>query len=271
MKEAMAKVKPEENMICASPELTNESLTMIQKWAKECVKTDITGSFHYFDTHIPVHEQISLDRLESAKRIYIIGVELSLDHPVVNHIVQNLRFSKKIPVSFITTNRNSPSLHKVDEAIFVDDYQDFVKNWTTPSECVAIVSEKNPIWKNAKNALLLREACNAQGIIDLGIISAYPHDYFSKKLVKNFFIFGENPLVQHIELFNALKTAPFLSVQSHFMNETTAIAGLVFPMNFAIEIGGSYTSTFGVTQKFDAVKRCEFGWNDYQFYRMMMV
>jgi len=38
------------------------------------------------------------------------------------------------------------------------------------------------------------------------------------------------------------------------------------PMNFAIEIGGSFTSSFKVIQNLSVIKNCEFGWNDYHFY-----
>jgi hypothetical protein len=41
-------------------------------------------------------------------------------------------------------------------------------------------------------------------------------------------------------------------------------------MNFAIEIGGSFTSSFKVAQSFNAIKRCEFEWNDYRFYARLL-
>jgi anaerobic selenocysteine-containing dehydrogenase len=59
-------------------------------------------------------------------------------------------------------------------------------------------------------------------------------------------------------------------VQSVFENETTALADLILPMNFAIELGGSFTSSFKAVQPFDAVRPCPFPWNDYQFYAQLM-
>jgi predicted molibdopterin-dependent oxidoreductase YjgC len=89
---------------------------------------------------------------------------------------------------------------------------------------------------------------------------------FERKEPKNLFIFGENSIAEHPEVKALLKAASFVCVQSVFENEATSVADLVLPMNFAIEIGGSFTSTFKVAQNFSAIKTCEFGWNDYQFY-----
>ena len=66
-----------------------------------------------------------------------------------------------------------------------------------------------------------------------------------------------------------MKNSNFICVQSIFENETTEIADLVLPMNFGIEIGGSYTSSFKVAQNFQAVKKTSFTWNDYQFYAQL--
>jgi hypothetical protein len=41
-------------------------------------------------------------------------------------------------------------------------------------------------------------------------------------------------------------------------------------MNFAIELGGSFTSSFKVAQPFEAVRSCPFKWNDYEFYGQLM-
>jgi predicted molibdopterin-dependent oxidoreductase YjgC len=132
--------------------------------------------------------------------------------------------------------------------------------------------------------LLLKTSCNSQGIYDMGILPEYgpgfrkmEGDYmellkevwqtddlptqFERKEAKNLFVFGGNGPVE--------QDASFICVQSIFENEATAVADLVIPMNFAIETGGSFTSSFKVAQSFNAVKTCEFGWNDYQFYAQL--
>jgi len=141
--------------------------------------------------------------------------------------------------------------------------------------------------------MTLKMACNSQGIFDMGIYPEYGPGFrkiegeylellkkvwgtdnlstqFEQKEVKNIFIFGGNPYVEESEFARLIKSASFVCVQALFENETTSVAAdLVLPMNFAIEIGGSFTSSFKVAQNFNAVKTCEFGWNDYQFYAQL--
>jgi len=76
---------------------------------------------------------------------------------------------------------------------------------------------------------------------------------------------GEYPFCKEV-----IEKTDFLCVQSVFENETTALADLILPMNFAIELGGSFTSSFKVAQPFEAVRPCPFEWNDYQFYAQLM-
>jgi anaerobic selenocysteine-containing dehydrogenase len=97
-----------------------------------------------------------------------------------------------------------------------------------------------------------------------------PKILLQNKEVKNIFIFGDNLVEKHPDTKEYLEAADFICVQSVFENETTALADLILPMNFAIELGGSFTSSFKVAQPFDAVRPCPFEWNDYQFYAQLM-
>jgi predicted molibdopterin-dependent oxidoreductase YjgC len=174
-------------------------------------------------------------------------------------------------------------------------------------ESVCIVSEKtideltflelkNTMYLTEKQGkmysgiMTLKKACNSQGLYDMGIHPEYgpgfrklegkylellqkvwktdslPTPYVSESVAKNIFIFGED--VAHLQAIKQ-QSASFVCVQSLFENEATALADLVLPMNFAIEIGGSFTSSFKVAQSFKAVKTCEFDWNDYQFYAQL--
>lgn len=142
----------------------------------------------------------------------------------------------------------------------------------------------------------LKPSCNTQGLFDMGILPEYgpgyrkiegvylellkniwqsqklpstftsQHDILKNFDSKNLFIFGQNPVKELPDSLEKLKKSNFICVQSLFENETTAIADLVFPMNFSIEIGGSYTSSFKVAQSFQAVKKSPIEWNDYKFY-----
>ena len=331
--------------IFISPELTNESMYMIQKWARAGVKTNDVGSLSHINTKTSVfnlnkNDNLPLPELTGAKRVYIIGTNLAQDHPVVSHIVQNMHFQNQTPVTYITQDTNCFYKFRVDETIVVKDYCAFVRainhyliksekafgvfikelglnykeykeailqeNYTqlleqagvaanivekiaqeliAVPESVVIVSEKtideaafceikNTMYLTEKQCKLfsgmmtLKTACNSQGLYDMGI---YPEDAleFRKKTADNIFIFGENLPMEHPETAELFKSASFVCVQSLFENEATAIADLILPMNFAIETGGSYTTTFKVAQPFKAVKSCEFGWNDYHFYAQL--
>ncbi|MCL2132394.1 MAG: hypothetical protein FWH36_08115, partial [Lentimicrobiaceae bacterium] len=143
--------------------------------------------------------------------------------------------------------------------------------------------------------VILKTACNSQGLYDMGIHPEYgpgfrkiegeylellkkvwktddlpaQFGYEDKISAKNIFIFGENPPKDYPEAMKYFGSASFICVQSLFENEATDLADLVLPMNFAVEIGGTFTTSFKVAQTFNAVKTCEFGWNDYQFYAQL--
>lgn len=153
--------------------------------------------------------------------------------------------------------------------------------------------------KTFSGIINLKPSCNTQGLFDMGILPEYgsgnrkiegsylellkntwhcqklstdfvcPGDVISKGNSKNLFIFGQNPVKEIPDALEMLKKSNFICVQSIFENETTETADLVLPMNFSIEIGGSFTSSFKVAQNFQAVKKTSFTWNDYQFYAQL--
>jgi len=148
--------------------------------------------------------------------------------------------------------------------------------------------------------MLLKPDCNTQGLYDMGIHPNYgpgfrkwekdyieflkkiwnvdtlptdttcPGTLLGNKQVQNLFIFGDNIVEEYPFTKEFIEAADFICVQSIFENKTTALADLVLPMNFAIELGGSFTSSFKVAQPFDAIRPCPFNWNDYQFYAELM-
>ena len=366
-----AQTKPEEQAVLVSPNLPNELMYVIQKWVRAGLKTNSVSSTYFLNKseifNLNKNDNVPLHELYGAKRLYILETELSEKHPVINHYVQNHRYTNQIPVTFITSNTKSSYLHKVDEAIVIKDSGSFVKvlNYyllknnkafgifvegialgfedykntllrenfeallqkagvsesmvqnlaqellETP-ETIFIVSEHHltePTFCELKNLMLLTEKqgktfsgmmclkthCNAQGLFDMGVHQNYgtgfrkieePYLNLLQKTweieqlpqeqiclstlldshkAKNVFLFGENPVKEFHTLTEYFKAADFLMVSAIFENETTAIADLVLPMNFGIEIGGSYTSSFKVVQPFEAIKPCPFDWNDYRF------
>jgi predicted molibdopterin-dependent oxidoreductase YjgC len=340
---------------------------MIQKWARAGVKTNAIGAQNFAPLQLPFninkHDNLQPHELTKAKQVYIVGTNLAQDHPVISHLIQNMRFEKHTPVTYITQESNCLFSRRVDNIIHVKDYHAFIRainyfllkskkafgifleglalnfsaykaallqenykqlleksgveantvekiaqEWIDIPESVIIVSEKTidcTTFCELKNSMYLTEkqgkmfsgmmtlktACNSQGLFDMGIHPKYgpgfrkiEGDYlellkkvwktndlptnYERKEAKNLFIFGENG--ENNEMAELVKSASFVCIQSLFENDATSVAAdLVLPMNFAIEIGGSFTSSFKVVQSFNAVKTCEFGWNDYQFYAQL--
>ena len=375
IKSETARAKSGENVVCVSPTLTNESMYMIQKWARAGVKTNTIGSVSHINKglafNLHKHDNLPLQELSDAKSVYIVGTNLAQDHPVVSHLVQNMRVKNRIPVTYITQDAGCLYAGRVDQTITVKNHHAFVmainyyllkngkafgifldgfalhfdtykeailqENYNdlleksgvgadivekiaqglidTP-QAVCIVSEKTmeqPAfceWKNtmyltekqgktSSGMMILKTACNSQGLYDMGIHPQYgpgfrkiegdyaallkqvwktgelsaefqcPGDILTQKAAKNVFVFGENLMGEHPEMAELFKSSSFVCVQSLFENETTALADLVLPMNFAIEIGGSFTTSFKVAQNFGTAKTCAFGWNDYRFYAQL--
>jgi len=191
------------------------------------------------------------------------GIDASIVEKIANELIDT-------PESVIIVSEKT-----IDEAAFQE-----LKN-------TMYLTEKQG--KMFSGIMTLKKACNSQGLYDMGIHTEYgpgfrkmegeylellqkvwktdglPTPYRSENLAKNVFVFGDNAEI----LRAALQSASFICVQALFENELTALADLVLPMNFAIEIGGSFTSSFKVLQSFKAVKTCEFGWNDYHFYAQL--
>ncbi|MEI8204785.1 MAG: molybdopterin-dependent oxidoreductase, partial [Bacteroidota bacterium] len=79
-------------------------------------------------------------------------------------------------------------------------------------------------------------------------------ELLDKGMLKNLFIFGEDPIGCSMDKTSAnawLGKASFVMVQDYFMTETAKQANLILPASFPIETGGSYTNTQKVLQKFD--------------------
>jgi len=142
--------------------------------------------------------------------------------------------------------------------------------------------------KNSSGIICLKEKNNAQGLFDMGISPKYgvgdvsidtpeyqsrikekwqlakmpdtPAENILELLkqhkLKNIFVFGEDPVGCAYEKELVRKWfagGAFVVVQDYFMTETAAEASLILPASFPSEIGGSYSNTNKVLQKFEPV------------------
>lgn len=142
--------------------------------------------------------------------------------------------------------------------------------------------------KTASGIISLKEKNNSQGIFDMGIcpgigvgsqpinfqryvkrvknkwnVNEFPqtinqslYDFLERGLLKNLFIFGEDPVGcanNKVKVSGWLSFADFVLVQDYFITETTRFADLVLPASLPMEIGGSFTNTQKIIQEFEQV------------------
>ncbi len=142
--------------------------------------------------------------------------------------------------------------------------------------------------KTASGLIAIKEKNNTHGVLDMGVCSSLgvgsifindenliarmkevwqtEHieklpkkrhlDMLQEGLIKNFFIFGEDPMgcaFDKAMVKRWLEGASFIMVQEYFMSETALEADLILPASFPTESGGSFTNTQRVIQAFEAV------------------
>ncbi|MCC7317005.1 MAG: molybdopterin-dependent oxidoreductase, partial [Bacteroidales bacterium] len=129
--ERIKNVHPDENAFFGGARLTNEELYLIQKLARAGVKTNNVSSFHYLERgdgyFFNSNENASYCDLRGASKIYFVGNEVHLDHPIINHIAFNTRFKEGIEIVLLTTQPNNRFSKKVDKVIAFKNYFFFIK------------------------------------------------------------------------------------------------------------------------------------------------
>jgi formate dehydrogenase major subunit len=142
--------------------------------------------------------------------------------------------------------------------------------------------------KTSNGLIMLKEKNNSQGLFDMGIcpklgVGAKPldnagiltnlkkawgvnklpetinesqYDAFENGLLKNVFIFGEDPLgcaTNKVKVSGWLSVTDFVVVQDYFMTATAEQADLIMPASMPFETGGSFTNTQKMVQPFEKV------------------
>ena len=110
--------------------------------------------------------------------------------------------------------------------------------------------------KTSMGIISLKEKNNSEGILNLNM-SGNSQDLLSaleSKKIKNFFIFGEDPIgcaTDNKKVKDWFSKADFVMVQDYFMTETAKQATLILPASLPFETGGSFTNTQKNIQTFD--------------------
>jgi formate dehydrogenase major subunit len=124
-------VNPDDNAFFAGARLTNEEIYMVQKLARAGAKTNNVNCFHYMGRGIGYGQNatanVPFEDIKKASRIFILGSDLHMNHPLVNHSIFSARNRYKVPVELVTSNTNSGMIHKVDKVHNIKDFYHFVK------------------------------------------------------------------------------------------------------------------------------------------------
>mgnify|MGYP001805888548 CR=1 FL=1 len=123
-------VKPIENAFTGGARLTNEELYLIQKLARGGVKTPNVNSFHYMGRgkgYLHTAEfNVPFNDLPQARNFFVLGCELTMDHPVISFIVNAAHYTHKAPINLITIEENALE-HKASTTTKIKSYYHFVK------------------------------------------------------------------------------------------------------------------------------------------------
>lgn len=127
----MAEKATAESAFFAGARLTNEELFLIQKIAREGVKSNNVGSFQYLNGSTGYaqnsYDNVPFSEISMAKAIYTLGVDITKDHPVLGFMIHQTRLEKNTPVVAFTNKADFTSAHKCDKVVKVTSYYDFVK------------------------------------------------------------------------------------------------------------------------------------------------
>jgi formate dehydrogenase major subunit len=154
---------------------------------------------------------------------------------------------------------------------------------------LALITGK--LGKTGMGIIALKEKNNSQGLFDMGcapligigavnlckdimmrMAESYPEiaslplgsdllDLLRKNEIKDFFIFGEDPIgtaKNREECLSWFRDAEFIAVQDYFMTDTAALADLILPASYVIETGGSYSNTQRNIQVIDKAVSSDF-------------
>jgi len=123
--------KPEEKAFFAGARLTNEEQYLIQKFARAAAKTNNIGSFHYLGRGTNYTKlskaNVPFAELADAKKVYLIGSEISRENAVAGFHVWNNQLRSGLKVELVTTLDQSSSEQKADKTLKIKSYYHFIK------------------------------------------------------------------------------------------------------------------------------------------------
>jgi predicted molibdopterin-dependent oxidoreductase YjgC len=150
IKEKIASSLPDQNAFFAGARLSNEEQYLIQKIARNGVKTDNIGSFQYLGRsggyQFNSRENVPFEQIKNASRIYVFGADIAEEHGLVSFFVNNAKAVKNIPSELVTVSGNM-SEHKAERVLKIKSYYWFVKG---VNACLAQKELQNQFYINGR-------------------------------------------------------------------------------------------------------------------------
>ncbi len=119
------------NALFAGSRLSNEELYLAGKLAREGMKTENVGSFHYLGREYGYlnnnRHNVPFDQLKDVGKFFLLGADINSDNAVAGFMVQQQVSENGTPLVVITDKKESSMSYKADETLHVQSYYDLVK------------------------------------------------------------------------------------------------------------------------------------------------
>jgi len=130
--EKIKSTEADKNMFFAGARMTNEEIYLVQKLAKEGVKSNFVANLHYLGRGAKKYANnaianVPFEQIKDASKIYIVGADLIHEHEYVGFLVNKARKKNNVPVSWVGIQLNPKMAPRVDQQITIKDYFYFVK------------------------------------------------------------------------------------------------------------------------------------------------
>ena len=132
VKERISAVDAEQNMFFAGARMTNEEIYLVQKLAKDTVKTPYMASFSYMGRGSKMYANnatanVAFNELNDAGKIYIIGADLINENDYMGFLVNQAQKKHGVEVNLITNTADPKMSRKVDNEFNIKSYYNFVR------------------------------------------------------------------------------------------------------------------------------------------------
>ncbi|MDD3687942.1 MAG: molybdopterin-dependent oxidoreductase, partial [Bacteroidales bacterium] len=120
-----------DTMTFASGRYSNEELYLLQKFVRTALGTDNIHSLAYIGRGrgytYAGNENLQMDDLKKASKIYILGSDINYSNSLVNHMIFNAAYRAKSEIILITDKEHAKVAYKCDKVVSTSSYYNFFK------------------------------------------------------------------------------------------------------------------------------------------------